>query len=800
MASTMHHRKLQAGLSTLCLILLATFPLLAQNNGQLGGFVRNARTGELLIGATVRMEDTEMGGVTDVNGYYTIPNIPAKTYNVIASSVGYQALTRYNVVVRSGGNPDVNFELKEAVGELGEVVVEASPFEKLTETPNSIQRLSQEEIATYPGGNNDIAKVVQSLPGVSGSVGFRNDVIIRGGAPNENVYYLDGVEIPNINHFATQGSAGGPVGLLNVSFIEGVTLSTSSFPAQYDNVLSGVLQFDQRNGNPRERRVNFRLGASEAAITLEGPLIKPKSRQADADSLANTTFIFSVRRSYLQFIFKLIDLPFLPDYWDYQYKINHKIDDRNEINLTGIGSLDNFSINPPAEATVEQQAILDQVPVITQKTSTVGLSWRHRLREGKGFFRATLSGNILDNDFRQYADNENQQGLLFSNASVEDENKFRFELTRFLNQWTLSSGLLAQYSRYTNNTTDVGNDLAYKTNLRFYRFGLFTQLSRPLFGERLTPSFGVRADGNTLTDKGMNMLRTVSPRLSLAYAVAPRWNVNASVGRYYKILPYTVLGFQDQQGNYANQDEGYIRSDHLVAGLEFLPRRSTRMTVEGFYKKYDDYPVSVRQGVSLANLGGDFEVLGNEDVVSAGLGRAYGVEWLVQQKLSRHFYGILAYTLYWSEFTGADRARYIPSVWDNRHLLTFTGGYKLPRNWEVGLRVRYLGRAPYAPVDTQASTDAYPTIIQDYSRLGELRLKPYNQTDIRVDKKWNFTGWTFNVFLEIQNALGSNLPEQPTYTLVRSDEGQILLPRLLKEVPPTNNSATLPTLGIVVDF
>jgi hypothetical protein len=768
---------------------------LGQSTGQLSGFVRDAKTEEPLIGVTIKVEDTELGGITDINGFYQINNIPAQTYNVVASYVGYQSSTRYNVVVRSGGNPDLNFSLNEAVDELSEVVIEASPFGKLTETPNSIQRLSQEEIATYPGGNNDIAKVVQSLPGVSGSVGFRNDVIIRGGAPNENVYYLDGVEIPNINHFATQGSAGGPVGLLNVSFIEGVTLSTSSFPAQYDNVLSGVLQFDQRNGNARERRANFRLSASEAAFTFEGPLVKPEEGE-----LAKTTYIVSARRSYLQFLFRLIDLPFLPDYWDYQYKINHKVDDRNEVNLVGVGSIDDFQINPPDEYSLEQQAILDQVPVIQQWTSTIGLSWRHRFREGNGFFRATLSGNILNNTFTQYEDNENQEGAIFSNESVEDENKFRYEQTNFVGDWTISGGLLAQYSRYENNTIDAINDITYKTNTDFFRFGLFSQVSRSFLGERLTPSFGVRIDGNTFTEGGMNMFDTFSPRLSLAYVAAPRWTINASAGRYFKIPPYTILGFQDNAGNYLNQDSKYIQSDHLVAGLEFLPRRSTRITLEGFYKRYDNYPVSVRDRVSLANLGGGFEVLGNENIESVGLGRSYGMELLLQQKLNKNFYGILAYTLYWSEFTGLDRETYLPSVWDNRHLLTFTGGYKLPKNWEIGIRVRYLGPTPFPPVDLEESVDTYPIFVNDYNRLGEERLQAFNQTDIRIDKKWNFSNWTFNAFLEVTNVLSNDLPNPPSYSLDRGDNGQILQPRRLVQVPDTDNSAALPTIGIVIDF
>jgi len=200
-------------LTACILILIAGFlPANAQNTGSISGYIKDAKTGEPLIGVTVRVVDTQLGATTNLDGYYTIINVPTEVVSIQASYVGYQTQTKFNIVVRSGGIPDVNFEFEELATELESVVVVANPFEKLEETPLSIQRLSAEEISTYPGGNNDIAKVVQSLPGVASSVGgFRNDVIIRGGAPNENVYYLDGVEIPNINHFATQGSAGGPI-------------------------------------------------------------------------------------------------------------------------------------------------------------------------------------------------------------------------------------------------------------------------------------------------------------------------------------------------------------------------------------------------------------------------------------------------------------------------------------------------------------------------------------------------------------------------------------------------------------
>ncbi|MDX2301930.1 MAG: TonB-dependent receptor [Microscillaceae bacterium] len=770
----------------------------AQNTATLKGFVKDAKTGEPLIGATVILESTSLGTSTDAEGYFTLENVEAKSYNITASYIGYENQTKFNVIVRSGANPDINFEMNEQAGAIDEIVIQANPFEKLEETPLSIQKLSREEIATYPGGNNDIAKVVQSLPGVSASVGgFRNDVIIRGGAPNENVYYLDGVEIPNINHFSTQGSAGGPVGLLNVSFFEGVTLSTASFAARYDNVLSGVLQFDQRKGNAEAYNTNIRISASEAALTLEGPLFKKKDIER-----AKTTFIASVRRSYLQLLFQLLELPFLPDYWDYQFKLNHQIDAYNEINLIGLGSIDNFEINAEDDLTAEEQANLDQVPIIKQWTTTWGISWKRRFKNGKGAMQTTLSTNAFNNEFSRFNDNRNQTGLFFNNKSLEWESKLRYELTNFFGDWTLNSGFVVQNARYTNRTEDLINNINFDVASNFQRYGIFSQISRPFIQERLQASFGLRLDGNTFTDTGHEIWRTFSPRLALSYQLDPKgqWRINASVGRYFKIPPYTILGFQDNSGNFLNTDAKYIRSDQAVLGVEYLPRSSTRFTVEGFYKRYADYPVSLKDGVSLGNLGGDFSVLGNEEVLSIGLGRSYGVEFLFQQQLQKNLYAILAYTLYWSEYTGLDKDAYLPSTWDNRHLLTFTGGYKLPRNWEISLRMRLIGKAPFAPVNEEATQEVYPDFVFEYERLGEQRLDVFNQTDIRIDKKWNFKGWTFNVFFEIENLFASQIPSPPVYGLNRDADGNVIEPRELIRINDLSNSTILPTLGIVVDF
>jgi len=788
----------------------------AQGTGKLYGYVRDARTQQPVPGASVVLEGTTLGTATNEQGYYSLGNIPPRSYNVRASYVSYKTLTKFNVVLTSGNAAALDFDLEETASELGEVVVQASPFPKSIETPNSVQRLSETEIKSYPGGNNDVAKVVQSLPGVSGSVGFRNDVIIRGGAPNENVYYLDAVEVPIINHFATQGASGGPAGLINVSFIKDVTLTASGFPARYDNPLSGVLQFTQRTGNPERRQFNFRLSATEAAVTAEGPVVRKNP---------NTTFIASVRRSYLQLLFKAIGLPFLPSYWDYQYKVTHKVDDRNEINVVGVGSIDKLTLDPPTERKKDETqadflgrlAILDGIPTNRQWTTTAGVNWKRLIRDG--YFNLTLSKNVFSNGAEKYENDDPAQPARLRYRSVEDENKLRFDLSQSFGPWTVSYGAGAQYVQYRNETFNritnavldgAGNEIApaftvdYRTALAFWRVGAFGQLSGSFLDDRLSASLGVRADGNTYTTGGLNPAETFSPRLAASYALTRGWNVNASLGRYYKLPPYTILGFRaPESGNgLVNRDAKYIRSDHAVAGLEFLPSTATRVTVEGFYKRYGNYPVSVRNGISLANLGGDFAVLGNEAIRSVGLGRSYGVEFLLQQKLTKNFYGILAYTLYRSRFSGEDRGRLVPSAWDNRHLVSFTGGYKFPRNWELGTRFRYQGGRPYTPVDSVATLRDYAATgatVLDYSQLNARRLSAFNALDVRLDKKWNFKGWFLNVFLEVQNLYNSADPEAPSYTLARDDNGTVIDPAQLYGLPP-GDSTVVPTIGIIVEF
>ncbi len=771
------------------LFLILHVGLYSQNIGSINGKVTDSESGLPLEGATVIVENSNFFTVTDENGYFQIPNLPTSSYNVTAKFIGFKSQTKFNVIVKSVGNQSLDYTLSPMNELLDEVILMESPFKTSIETPLSTQTFSAVEIETYPGGNNDITRVIQSLPGISPSVGgFRNDIIIRGGGPNETVYYLDGIEIPNINHFSTQGSSGGPVGLVNISFIKDVTLSTSSFGAEYDNALSGVLSFTQKNPNTERFSGNFRFGSSEAGITFEGPLNE------------KTSYIFSLRRSYLQFIFKAFGFSFLPDYWDYQMKISHRIDDHNFLNFIGIGSIDKLTVNEPDEYSFENQSTIEQIPIINQNTSTFGISWKSIYKQNNGFFNISLSSNRLKNDFERFQDNVNKTDKVYSNISSEEETKLRFISSQNFIDFKFSVGGNIQYSKYLNNTLYPFFEIDYETSIDLIKYGFFIKSSKMFFDDKLGVSLGIRVDQDNFTLNN-NFFENLSPRIALSWSISEddKWKVNLTSGRYFKIPTYTSLGFKNLSNNFINNDSEYTRSDHLVFGIEYNNTDSSRFSLEAFNKKYYNYPVSVNDMVSLANKGGDFEVLGNEDVSTSGRGKSYGIEFLYQQKLKNNFYGILSYTFFYSKFSGFDEV-FLPSVWDNRNLISFTGGYKLKKNWEISSKLRFTDKTPYAPINNKLSSQSYPEIVFDYSQLGNYYLDSFLKLDVRIDKRWNFKTTSMNFYIDIENLLLNEIPIPPEYGLERDNNQNVILPWNLIEVESDNRNSIIPSIGFVFDF
>ncbi len=803
------------------LLLLNISELHAQNSGIIQGVARDKNTQELLMDGIVRVIGTDFATKTDENGAYRL-EIPTGTYNLTFILPTYESITKYNIVVTSGNAQIVNFETSEAETEIGEVVITNSNATRADATdmvtPLSVQRLTTEEIKSNPGGNYDVSKVVQTLPGVGGASGgaARNDIIIRGGAPNENVYYLDGIEIPVLNHFQTQGSSGGAQGIVNVSFIEELKLSSSAFDARYDNALASTFVIKQRQGNNQKFSGNIRASLTESAVTLEGPL----GKRAD--------FLAAGRFSYLDLLFTLIDLPIRPRYQDYQLKVSTKLNDKTTLSFIGLGAIDKFKFGATREASPENEYFRRSLPFISQWNYTSGLTLKRLIK--KGYINFALSRNMFNNQLDQFKDAQydNEAFRNFGLQSQEIENKLRIDLNKYVNKWKYSVGISAQYVKYNTDIYSKLNDgikdsagniltppleIRFKSAIEFFKFGAFGQLSRNFFSDRLLISAGVRSDINTFTTDGLNPLSTLSPRLSAAYKITPKFELTGSAGVYYKIPTYTVLGYRNDTNQLVNKSLDYIRSTHYVFGGQFLPNEALRITLEGFYKLYSNYPVSISNGISLANQGQEFGAVGNEDVQSSGKGETYGFEVFVQQKLVKKLFYFVSYTYVRSRFSGIDGIL-IPSAWDNQHLLSGTMGYKFRKNWQIGAKYRLAGGVPYTPFNLTASQFAYPTTgngVLDYTSINSQRLKTYSQLDLRVDKTWNFKATSLAFFIDIQNILATKQQGTPYYTFKRTEDntafattdGQPLkadgsngIPLLLK-----NESATVtPTLGIIFEF
>ena len=791
-------------------ILFLPFTFLAQS-GVIKGRVYNNLNNKPVPDAKVLVIDQAKGAITLEDGTFEISGLNPGVYSIKATSVGFKELVLNEIIVTNARSIELDFALEELVLEQKEVTVKATPFVRKSESPTSLKTLNASEIERLPGAGRDVSKVIAALPGVASRATFRNDIIIRGGSPGENKFYLDGIEVPNINHFATQGSSGGPVGLLNVNFIREVDFYSGAFPANRANGLSSVLAFKQKDGNQDAFITNFALGSSDAALTFDGPIGK------------KVDFIFSARRSYLQFLFAALQLPILPTYNDFQYKFNFKVNDKNKVTFIGLGAIDDFRLNAKVNENVTDSAtresnnyILNNLPLQKQWNYTVGINWLHYSKNS--YQNIVVSRNMLNNKSTRTSNKiPAPDNVILDYSSFEAENKFRFEHTYNKNGWKLNAGLGYEFAKYYNSTfnriTVQGFPVLidFESTLNLHKVALFGQLSKSLFNEKLNLSLGLRTDVNSFSKSMMNPLDQLSPSFSVNYRITNQLAINGSIARFHQLPAYTILGYRDANGNLKNKENElkYISADHFVLGTEYLTKFDSRFTLEGFFKSYNRYPFSIKDSLSLANVGSDFGIVGNEEVKSISTGRTYGVEFLYQQKMYKGFYAILAYTYVFSEFKDKNNA-FVPTSWDSRNIVSLTGGKRFKKGWEVGFRWLFSGGSPYTPIDVATSSlkqnwDINGIGLLDINRLNSERESSFHQLNLRVDKKIYLDKFNMNFYLDIQNAYGYKAKLAPIL-LVETDENDnpVVDPndpsRYKTKFIENTNGIVQPTLGIIIEF
>ncbi|HPT42708.1 MAG TPA: TonB-dependent receptor [Paludibacteraceae bacterium] len=792
-------------LTTLIMITLSSFA----QEGTIKGRLFNMKTNEPIEFATIQIEGTTIGSTSDLDGNFIFTGIKPGFVKLIARSVGFETTVSSEIQVQGNQTTFVDIAVPEAAIVIKEVVVRQNLNIKRIESPISVLSVGVQEIEKSAGANRDVSKVLQSLPGVGATDPNRNDLIVRGGGPSENVFYLDGIEIPVINHFATQGSSGGAVGVINPDFVREINFYTGAFPANRTNALSSVMEIKQKDGSKDRVHTKLSVGASDAALTLDGPIGK------------KSTFIVSARQSYLQLLFKLIGLPFLPTYNDFQVKYKYQIDQKNELTFVGIGAIDNMTLNTELEktGTEAQKYLLSYLPIYKQWNYTVGLVYKHFGE--KHIDNWVLSRNMLRNNNFKFKGNDDtlpkvNENLLSDYTSDEAENKLRFERDYPYLPVKLKIGAGLRYSHYTNETfrrlfyNNTENELNYQTNLNLFGYQAFAQASDEYLDNRLKLSVGVSLVGNNYNKNMQNPLNQFSPRLSVSYTLSDKWDLNANFGRYAMQPAYTTLGFRYATGGpLVNQNENlkYVTSNQAIVGIEYRPAEKMRLTVEGFYKQYQNYPLSVSDGLSIASKGTDYGQIGDEEIISTGKGRAYGVEVLYKIMEWKNLNITSTYTFFRSEFTDKNDI-YRPSSWDTRHLLNLISSYKFGKSWNIAMRWRYVGGAPYSPIDFQKSGNRVAWNITnqpyiDYANFNSLRLKDAHQLDLRLDKEFYFKKWVLNLYTDIQNVYNFQSQSIPIYTN-KTPEGTIIpdpngdITRQGLRVLETYNGTVLPTIGLII--
>jgi hypothetical protein len=776
--------------------------------GKIKGLVVDQMTNQPLPFVSVLIQNTNNGTITDTTGIFELTGIADEFVRIQLSSLGYEPLLSEVITVSRVKLVNVELRMSPVSKKLSEVKVMGATFIRKPESPLSLQTIGIDIIEKSAGSNRDISKVIQSFPGIGGYASERNDLIVRGGGPAENRFYLDGIEIPNLNHFATQGASGGPAGILNTDFIREVDFYSGSFPASRGNALSSVLEMKQIDGNTDATTIKASLGASEVSLSANTPLTK------------NTTLIASARRSYLQFLFSQLGLPFLPTFSDFQFKTKTKFNPKNELVILGVGAIDNTELNTSIEPTEKNQYILSYLPVYKQNNYTIGTIYKHFFQTN--YLSLVGSRNYFNNQSFKYLNNiETPQNLNYNYYSTETENKFRAEFNARPGDATLNVGTGIEHAEYYNSTFsryyDASglNELNYLSRLSIIKWSLFGNASQTFNNQKLTISVGMRFDANNYSGQMNNLAEQFSPRVSVSYQLTNHWFFNANAGRYFQQPAYTTLGYSDNTNLLVNKANGikFIRSDHKVAGFEFRPNDFVRFSVEAFWKNYHNYPFSVSDSVSLASKGGNYSTYGDEEVTPTSTGRARGFELLFRQRSPKGYSLVMAYTFVRSEFSDL-RQNLIPSSWDNRHLITLTANKKLKRNWDAGIKWRFLGGLPYTPYDAERSSnvqawDARGREYIDYGRFNELRLKPFHQLDVRVDKTWVRKNMSIGLYLDIQNFYNKKAEKPANLVQVKDEDGNpvILNPQspineqryLLKELQ-TSSGTILPTIGVMIEF
>ena len=724
--------------------LVPVRPVVAQEaaTGLVSGTVLVAGTDAPLPGAQVQLLGTERRAVTDERGRFVLAGVAPGVWRLQVRAIGYSPLVVPDLVVGSSKPATVVVRLAPVAIDLAGVEVRASYFLPALSATTSTQNLTSEAVRRAPGVQEDVVRAIALFPGVAVTSPGRNDLIVRGGAPFENLFLVDGIEVPNINHFGSQGSTGGPLSLINVDAVEGASFSSGGFAAKYGDRTASVTAITLREGNRERLAGEFTLSATGGFAVAEGPLGKDGS------------FYFSARRSYLDLLFKAAGFGFVPAYVDGQLKVVQRFGDRNTLSFLVIGADGTVTFtNDDAEKRYENS----RVAAPSQSQYFSGLTWRRLL--DRGVLDVTL-GRTYTRFTTIQNDSLDPPNTIFRAYSTEGETSLRADLTvQATPTMELSGGAVAKYASALDYDLllpgalrlDAGGaprPLALDTSFTADRQALYGQVAWQATS-RLRTTTGLRLDRYGFLAGAARL----SPRLGARYALTDATTLTASLGRYWQAPSYIWL-----VGDPANRELPPFRADQAVIGLEHLARPDLKLQVEAFTKRYSGYPRRVFRPTAVLAPSGFDDVtsdipFGLEPLAAVATGRSMGVELLAQKQLSEiPVFGLASVSVSRTTFDGADGVRR-PGSFDTRLIANAVVGWRPSAKWELSGKFRIASGLPTTPFVTSGPAEG----SQDFSRWNEgERLPLFHALDLRIDRRWSLRRVQLVSYLDVQNVYGRN--------------------------------------------
>jgi hypothetical protein len=762
-------RRLMAPLFALLLtICVRPAALMAQSTGVITGRLVEAVTEAPIAGAVIRVVGQSLQTQSDEAGRFVVRGVPTGIVTLEVRRLGYAPVTRGDIAVSPAKPAEVVITLRPVDVQLQTVTVrpEAFPVIAAPATPVSTQSYTAEEVRRQPGAQEDVLRAVSVAPGVGVTNAARNDLVVRGGAPFENLFVVDNVEVPNINHFGSQGSTGGPLSLINIRFVEQASLSAGGFGARFGDRTSSATSITLREGNRERVSGELNVAASQYGAVLEGPIGTRGS------------FLANVRQSYLDLLFKAIGASFIPKYTDATVKAVWRPSNRDAFSFLTIGARGTVSFNYENDTARVSNA---QVLAPTQTQYFSGLTWKRLLP------KAVLT-TTLGRTWTRYESVQNDTLLapVFSSRSTEGESSLRSDLS-----WSVSPTLsveagsqfkYASALRYDATLAgfvrrnDIGAPRAFRVDTSFtaLRNGTYAQASWQAT-PTLRLSGGLRGDWYGFLG---NALR-VAPRVSAALRLDDATTVTLAGGRYWQAPSYIWL-----VGDAANAKQlRPFYADQVVAGLTRLVGSDLKVQVEVYSKRYGHYPVRVWRPQAVLSPAGFDDAssdipFGLEPLRSTGTGEAFGAELFLQKKFGASpFYGQLSASWNRTRFTAINGVA-TRGAFDTPLLANGVLGWRPNAQWEVAARARASSGLPNTPWITTGS--AAGTL--DFARYNAERLPAFFAADLRIDRRFVLGGRQLIAFLDLQNVTGraNELPPSwnPRTRLVERNTGLGLLPSI----------------------